>query len=146
MKKQSGFTIVELLAVVVLTIILISLAVATVKGVQKKERNSERQNDIKVVHGHLETYFNQNNKYPSLAEINSAAWLKSNLKNLDAKNLTDPKAKNAQLTTKPTVSIYSYEVTSIDGKPCNNVEVDCVKYTLTATYEDEGVYVKSNQL
>lgn len=145
-QNQNGFTIVELLAAVVLTIILASIGVATVKGVRQKERNNERQKDIKVLQGHLETYYNQNNKYPTLANLNNPQWLKSYLKNADSKSLTDPKATDTQLAAKPTVNRYSYEVTSSDGKPCNNVEVDCLKYTLTATYEDEGVYVKTNQL
>jgi type II secretory pathway pseudopilin PulG len=146
MKKQHGFTIVELLAITVLTIILVSFGVATVRGVRQKERNNERQNDIKIVQSHLETYFNQHNKYPSRANLNSATWLKANLKNLDTQALRDPSAANGKLAKKPAANVYSYEVSSNEGKSCNNVEVDCMKYTLTATYEGEGVYVKTNQL
>jgi type II secretory pathway pseudopilin PulG len=132
--------------VIVLTIILISIVVATAKGIRQKERNNKRQTDIKIIQGNLETYFNQNNKYPTLANLNSAAWLKSNLKSLNIQNLTDPKASHARLAASPRANAYSYEVSSSDGKPCDNIVTDCLKYTLTATYEGEGVYVKTNQL
>ena len=48
--KQKGFTIVELLIVIVVIGILVALVVTTFSGIQRRARDTERQTDIKAVH------------------------------------------------------------------------------------------------
>src|SRR5215210_417943 len=90
-RKQSGFTIVELLIVIVVIGILAALVVTTFAGIQRKARNTERETDVKAIHGQLEAYFAQNNSYPALADLNDATWRSNNLKGLDGQALQDPK-------------------------------------------------------
>ena len=71
-RKQQGFTIVELLIVIVVIGILAALVVTTFTGIQQKARDTERQTDIKAVHGQLEAYYAQNGAYPALADLNLA--------------------------------------------------------------------------
>ena len=55
-KRQSGFTIVELLIVIVVIGILATLVIVTFTGIQQKARNSKRQTDINALGSHIEAY------------------------------------------------------------------------------------------
>jgi type II secretion system protein G len=141
-KKQSGFTIVELLIVIVVIGILAGLVITTFTGIQQKARNTERQTDIKAIHGQLEAYYAQNGKYPTLADMNDATWRTSNMKGLDTEALKDPKGAAATLAAAAAADVYSYVVTPSDCD--NSTGGDCTGYTLTATNEGGGTFVKTN--
>ena len=94
-KAASGFTIVELLIVIVVIGILAALVVTTYNGIQQKARDTERKTDVNALHGQIEAYSAQNGKYPTLANINDATFRSNNMKGLDAAALQDPKG-NAQ--------------------------------------------------
>src|SRR6185437_12524563 len=89
-KRQQGFTIVELLIVIVVIGILAALVITTYAGIQAKARNSKRQTDIQSVQTQLEAYFQTNGNYPSYANLSSSSWVTSNMKSLDTGALTDP--------------------------------------------------------
>src|ERR1700752_1606885 len=89
-KRNQGFTIVELLIVIVVIGILALLVITTYSGIQAKARNSKRQSDVKSLQTQLEAFFSQNGYYPSLGDMNSGAWLTSNMKSLDQNALIDP--------------------------------------------------------
>ena len=86
-----GFTIVELLIVIVVIGILAGLVVVTYNGIQQKARDTERKTDINALHGQLEAYQAQNGKYPTLANVNDADFRSANMKGLDPEALQDPK-------------------------------------------------------
>lgn len=136
-RKEQGFTIVELLIVIVVIGILAGLVITTFTGIQQKARNTERQTDIKAIQSHLEAYNAQNGFYPTLANMNDTAFRASNLKGLDADALADPKAPTVQtLAATPGANVYSYAVTTTAGGACTNVAgVECTVWTLTATNE-----------
>ena len=143
--KQSGFTIVELLIVIVVIGILAGLVVTTFTGIQQKARNTERQTDIKAIHGQVEAYYAQNGKYPTLANLNDSSWRGTNMKGLDPEALKDPKGSAQTLVASAAASSYSYAVFASDGTTaCDNSTTDCAVYTLTATYEGGGSFAKSN--
>src|SRR5882757_3970226 len=89
--NRSGFTIVELLIVIVVIGILAGLVITTFTGIQQKARNTERQTDIKAIHGQVEAYYAQNGRYPTLANLNDVTWRGANMKGLDPEALKDPK-------------------------------------------------------
>jgi general secretion pathway protein G len=70
-KASKGFTIVELLIVIVVIGILAALVVTTYNGIQQKARDTERKTDVNALHGQIEAYQAQNGKYPTLAGRNS---------------------------------------------------------------------------
>jgi len=142
-RKQSGFTIVELLIVIVVIGILAALVVTTFSGIQRKARNTERQTDIKAVHGQLEAYFAQNNAYPALAQLQDASWRGLNLKGLDAEALKDPKAGDNQDTPAASSSNTQYGYT-VTPSTCTTAAGDCTGYTLTANLEGGGFFSKTN--
>jgi len=153
--KQQGFTIVELLIVIVVIGILAALVITTFTGIQQKARNTERTTDIKALHGQIEAYYAQNGKYPSLANVNSVAWRTTNMKGLDCEAMKDPKGTGAgtcaaggapyALVTTAGANNYSYAVFASDGtSACDDITTDCAVYTLTATLEGGGTFTKTN--
>jgi prepilin-type N-terminal cleavage/methylation domain-containing protein len=145
-RKQSGFTIVELLIVIVVIGILAALVVTTFSGIQKKARNTERETDIKAIHTQLEAVWAQNNYYPTLAQINDGTtWRPANMKSLDAEALKDPKGSAQTLVAAATSTAYGYAPTKDDGTACDNTAGnECTKYTLTANYEGGGTTTKTS--
>jgi type II secretion system protein G len=138
--KQQGFTIVELLIVIVVIGILAALVITTFTGIQQRARNTERETDIKAIHGQVEAYYAQNGRYPTLANINDGTWRSTNMKGLDAGALQDPKG-GATLSDTAGANVYAYAVTPA---ACDNgAGGDCTGYTLTATKEGGGTYVKT---
>ena len=141
-RNQRGFTIVELLIVIVVIGILAGLVITTFTGIQQRARNTERQTDIKAIHGQVEAYYASNGKYPSLANLNDATWRAANMKGLDQEALRDPKSASYNLVGAAAADVYSYAVTPAN---CDNgANGDCTAYTLTTTYEGGGTFAKSN--
>lgn len=144
-RKESGFTIVELLIVIVVIGILAALVVTTFSGIQRKARNSERQTDINAVASQLEAYHAQNGKYPTLANVQDNAtdtgFVKTQLKGLDRTALFDPKGTTTNIAGTPAANVYAYQV---EPAGCDNAAIECSSYTLTANREDEAAYVKKS--
>lgn len=114
--NQKGFTIIELLVVIVIIGILVALALPQLFAAQARGRDADRKNDMKNLQQKLETYFNDNDAYPE------------GLPNSDAK------IESADLQG-PRNSTYEYvsdNCATVDG-----VE-QCQSYTLTVTLENES--------
>lgn len=65
-QKQSGFTIVELLIVIVVIGILAAITIVAFNGVQQKGRDAKRSNDISYIKKLLEMYKADNSTYPAV--------------------------------------------------------------------------------
>jgi len=141
-KKNSGFTIIELLIVIIVIGILATLVIVTYNGIQQKARNTERKTDINAIQGQIEAYFAQNAKYPTLDNLNNVnSWRAENLKGLDAAALQDPSGTTQTLVTgNGDSSHYGYTVTP---EGCNNTSTDCTGYTLRANLEGGDNYTKT---
>jgi len=145
-RKQQGFTIVELLIVIVVIGILATLVITTFTGIQQKARDTKRQTDINALRSQIEAYFAQNGKYPTLANMNDSTFRSANLKGLDSAALCDPKETGTcALVDNPANNVYAYHVRASDGTTaCDNSTNDCAQYTLTATLEGGGTFAKSS--
>ncbi len=66
-KKQGGFTLLELLIVIVIIGILALLIIPNITSAPKKARDTQRKTDLKAVQKGLEEYFVSNNVYPTQA-------------------------------------------------------------------------------
>jgi prepilin-type N-terminal cleavage/methylation domain-containing protein len=131
---QKGFTIVELLIVIVVIGILAALVITTYNGIQQKGRNTERQTDAKALQGQLEAYYAQNGGYPADGAM-TETFIGTSMKGLDKEALRDPKAAVGAFTlgTAASANQYGYDAAP-DG--CTTAANDCVSYTLT--YREEG--------
>lgn len=136
-KRSQGFTIVELLIVIVVIGILALLVITTYSGIQAKARNSKRSSDVATIQTQLEAFFQNSGYYPSLADMNDSSWLSQNMKSLDTGALVDPSnaTQSKTLVGSPAAKSYSYSVKDSAGASCETTDTNCAQYTLTATYE-----------
>lgn len=138
-KNNKGFTIVELLIVIVVIGILALLVVTTYGGIQAKARNAKRSADMSAVQTQLEAFFSQNAYYPSLADMNSATWLSTNMKSLDTGALIDPsnatQSKTLVANATGVAKSYAYNVSDSSSASCETTDTNCAQYSLIATYE-----------
>lgn len=134
LRNKKGFTIVELLIVIVVIGILAALVIVTFAGIQQRARNTERETDIKAIHGHLETFFADNGYYPSLADINSGA---AAMPGLDREALIPPNSSTTTLAASAggNPEQYGYAATASGGGSCAAAGNECADYTLTANLE-----------
>lgn len=65
-QKHSGFTIVELLIVVVVIAILAAITIVAFNGVQQRARDSRRSSDVANIKKLLEMYKTDNSTYPAV--------------------------------------------------------------------------------
>lgn len=74
--KQStrGFTIVELLIVIVVIGILAAIVIVAYNGIQQKAHNARRQSDIKLVQKYIEAYNALYGAYPATTSNPSSNW------------------------------------------------------------------------
>ena len=63
LRKESGFTIIELLIVIAIIGILATLVLTNFQGAQAKGRDTVRKNDINSLYQKLEEYYNENGSY-----------------------------------------------------------------------------------
>lgn len=64
-----GFTLVELLIVIVVMAILSSIATFSFLSIQRNARDSERANKLVIVVEALEKYYDKNGQYPTVADM-----------------------------------------------------------------------------
>jgi prepilin-type N-terminal cleavage/methylation domain-containing protein len=140
--KNQGFTIVELLIVIVVIGILATLVITTYNGVQSKARDTKRKTDINALQGQVEAYNTNAGYYPTLANINSTSWRGTNMKGLDPSALQDPQGSAQTLVATPQTGAYAYAAAP---SGCDDVTTNCTSYTLTATLENPAgsTYIKT---
>lgn len=63
--NQKGFTIIELLVVIVIIGILVALTLPNLFAAQARGRDSDRKNELKNLQQRLETHFGDNDAYPA---------------------------------------------------------------------------------
>lgn len=155
LKRQKGFTLVELLIVIIIIGILATLVIVTFTGVQAKARDSKRQTDIEAIDSHLEAFFAENSYYPTVIDLQditaSTGWVTTNMKGLDAAALSDPKSTPTATAATITGSapaagtyVYSYEATGCDNTAASSATNQCTGFTLTAELEAGGTFVKKS--
>jgi general secretion pathway protein G len=120
LKKQGGFTLLELLIVIVIIGILALLIIPNITSAPKKARDTTRKTDITTIRKALEEYFVNNNSYPA-----SGSWqtdLTSGSAPLMKSVPTDPKNGS------PSQYVYTY---TPSGTPATS-------YTLGACLENDA--------
>lgn len=114
--NQKGFTIIELLVVIVIIGILVALTLPNLFSAQARGRDTDRKNELKNVQQKLESYFNDNDRYPT-----------------DQAAVVSDAGVAADEMQGPRSDAYTYTCTATSGDPAT-----CQAYTLEATLENEG--------
>lgn len=86
--NQKGFTIIELLVVIVIIGILVALTLPNLFAAQARGRDSDRKNELKNLQQRLETHFQDNGEYPT---GDTAAMVTALGGNATDDEYTDPK-------------------------------------------------------
>lgn len=108
--NQKGFTIIELLVVIVIIGILVALTLPNLFSAQARGRDTDRKNELKNAQQRLETYFNDRGHYPS-------DWTTV---------ITDAEDRQG-----PRNDTYTYTASECTG-------TECQSYTITANMENEN--------
>lgn len=157
-KQNKGFTIVELLIVIVVIGILAGLVITTYNGIQTKARNTERTTDLKAVQGQLEAYYANKGYYPGNDSLgaggtngaDNVTFIGTDMKGLDKEALRDPKgtAGDYSLNTGTTTgdNKYTYAPSTDANGTCTTTDGNCTKYTLTAIPEGGADPIVYNSL
>ncbi len=129
MKKTSGFTVIELLVVIVVLAVGTWLFFSEKATVQAVQRDSQRKVAINAMYYSLEeVFYDKNHYYPQTIDSKT-------LRSVDPELFNDPNG----IALGASGSDYRYETTgcTTDGH--------CTGYTLQASMEREGTYVKTNR-
>lgn len=113
-KKEGGFTLLELLIVIVIIGILALLIIPNITSAPKKARDTQRKTDTRAIQKGLEEYFTSNNAYPT-----TTAALSAGVTPIMKTVPTDPKNTG--------VYVYTYTFDTPSGG-----------YTLKACLENSG--------
>jgi prepilin-type N-terminal cleavage/methylation domain-containing protein len=148
--RERGFTIVELLIVIVVIGILAALVLNSFSGVQAKARDTERQTDVKSIATQAEAWYNQAGQgaYPATADLTSDAWITTNLKGADLNAFRAPgvatnsvvAATNivetaAGVLPQPSKNQYVYQPLTA----CTTTGSACVRFNLYYLTESDNV-------
>lgn len=149
--SQRGFTIVELLIVIVVIGILAALVLNTFSGVQKRARDTTRQTNVNSIATQLEVYYNDFGGYPSADGTNGIAsdtWVQNNLKGFDIKATKAPgqTANSYQATEATTKDQFGYVATpagcvsptDAQNPPVAQSGTFCSGFTLSWWSEDKN--------
>lgn len=110
MLYQKGFTIVELLIVIVVIGILAAITIVSYNGVQSRAQDSRRVSDITNIRDAIELYKIQNNTFPAVTSANtdSSGWEVSYINNSFIPALRTSGVLNADLLDPLNNSTYFY--------------------------------------
>lgn len=127
MNKKTGFTVIEIIFVTIVTIAAAVLVITQTNSAEATMRDKERKTAINAMYFQLiNVYYKQNNYYPE----NISPEL---LTGMDPALFTDP---NGILMGEAN-SNYTYQASDC-------TESQCQKFKLTATLEKEAPYIKGN--
>lgn len=128
MKIQKGFTVLELLAAIVLLFLAGTLVVLQKQDIEIAHADSQRKISINAAYHHLEEiYYPANQAYPE--QVNSEV-----LKGISPELLQDP----AGLNINEASSTLRYE-------PTNCRDDKCGGYTLRADLQKEADFIKQSK-
>lgn len=166
MSKNKGFTIIEVIIVVVMMGILLTLGVVSLLGSQVQARDKAREGHIQTIAQNLEKYYTSGlngssdplYRYPSTAMF-SGGPIDLTLVDLDMKVLCDPSAASpctssfvpatnnnenpASVAPQPSSSnyVYVYQPLTRTGALCTGTN-ECIKFNLYYYKEADNSVVK----
>ena len=149
---EAGFTIVELMVVVIVLTILLVVVGRSSYGYQASSRDRERANDIDAISRSLEQYYRTQSvatgaTYPS--STITPAGIASIVGDVDIVAAPDEPTNSVVVATSgatqtPTVSQYLYQPLNVDGTICT--ASPCPRYKLYSRLEESSEILTINSL
>ena len=138
LKTNSGFTIVELLIVIVVIGILASITIVAFNGIQSRGRDAERTSDVSQLHKSLEMFHAENGYYPSVNDMRSAIFRANTLKIPDSIVTPPDVTTTISYCWSDRPGIYCYVGMPAPGGSfdCGATGEQCVGYTISYRLED----------
>jgi prepilin-type N-terminal cleavage/methylation domain-containing protein len=150
MKRNAGFTLVELLITMTVMVILLVLVVVSLRSNQANARDEERKTDTGAIVQQLENYYEAGTpttdpgQYPGTNDINTEAEVKALLPDLNprvlrAPDVADSSAMSFTVATTaaaqtPDINTYIYQPLKADGSLCTTaafgVTAECRKFII----------------
>ena len=149
MKRVGGFTIVELMVVVVVLGILVGIVLVSYGKIQADSRDGTRQGNITTITDALEKYYAKNGEYPSVQSIvsdnpaNTGSVVATKL-SISASDLKMPQAANSVTnsliaTSTPTNDTISYTSTDTSSSCQTSTTGGCTQFTIKYNKENSGL-------
>lgn len=161
MNRARGFTLVELLIVIVIITLLAVLTTVNLRGSQANARDTERKNDVENIVRGLEGYYvhsANNARYPSTSLTSASQtddFITDALRDIDIKSLRAPgqntrsliSATNATETVSgvlpsPTINTYVYQPLQSNNALCTSVVQECRRFNLFYRLESDNTIYK----
>ena len=142
MHKHNGFTLVELLVVVVAISILATMSIVSYNVVQKDTRDSARSSKTTVISEALEKYYRTNKEYPAVLALTGqpVSTVKDKLDIIDEDVLTfptAPKGTNSIVSSAASTTQLNYQASG--GVNCRTSATGyCEAFLLTYVKEANG--------
>lgn len=141
---KRGFTIVELLIVIVIIAILAAITIVAYNGVQKRARDSKRQSDVNVIVKALELYYADKGSFPNASNYTPG----STVINSSWSTTADGSWANLQAALQPYVSKLPTPPTSSTGAAISGGDnydyVGFANSTYCGTTSGQGYYLTYN--
>lgn len=138
-KQYNGFTIVELLIVIVVIGILAAITITAYNGIQQRGRDAERTSDVKQLKKALEMFYAEKNYYPSVGDVTNATFRANTLK--IPEGIVTPPGQTGTISYcwAATPSNYCYVGRAATGGSfdCGTVGEQCVGYTISYRLESD---------
>lgn len=120
-RRQSGFTMIELLVVTTIIIVLTAIGLVSYTAANRNARNGKRKADLEMVRQALVLYRTDNGTYPSGTVFNTMMSTISDY--TSSTTVTDPKNQN--------IYVYSYSSDGINFTLSGYLEPDGTMYAIT---------------
>lgn len=160
MRKHAGFTLIELMIVMVVMAILLAISVASYRAIKITSRDNERHTDIENISIVLEGIYQNGmdgdsreaKHYPSVADVNTTQFRKYLIDHTPVETLYAPGDKHdyydgynnslkiatnnkniSAVTPEPQVTNYIYQPLRRDGSLCTDApdyDSQCTSYLL----------------
>ena len=120
MKTRSGFTIVELLIVIVVIAILAAITIVAYNGIQSSARDTKRVSDMNAIQKKLELFYAHEGYYPNSTQMSNVSFRRDTLQ-IDDGIWRSPSGSSVGYCWSSNINMYCY----VSRRPAGSPAGDC---------------------